>query len=107
MRVGAWRVVGLFLSLIEPYIPDLSTLLSLEPLEKVPGGDGGGGWWWCLNPILVFSLSLSQAEQKTTKSIGIYSSNGTGFSGTIFFANMLFVPTTFYQEKNNFWPRPP
>jgi len=26
--------------------------------------------------------------KKTTKSIGIYSSNGTGFSGTIFFANM-------------------
>ena len=22
------------------------------------------GGWWCLNPILVFSLSLSQAEQK-------------------------------------------
>ena len=38
-----WRAVGLFLSLREPCIPDLSTLLSLEPLEKVPGG--GGGWW--------------------------------------------------------------
>ena len=23
----------------------------------------GGGGGWCLNPILVFSLSLSQAEQ--------------------------------------------
>ena len=40
--------------------------------------------------------------KKTTKSKGIYSSNGTGFLSTIFFANMLFVPTTFYQEKNNF-----
>ena len=26
------------------YIPNLSFLLSLESLEKVPGG-GGGGWW--------------------------------------------------------------
>ena len=24
---------------------------------------GGGGWWW-FRPILVFSLSLDQAEQK-------------------------------------------
>ena len=24
---------------------------------------GGGGWWWVCKPILVFSLSLSQAEQ--------------------------------------------
>ena len=24
---------------------------------------GGGGWWW-LRPILVFSLSLDQAEQQ-------------------------------------------
>ena len=23
----------------------------------------GGGWWWWLRPILVFSLSLDQAEQ--------------------------------------------
>ena len=25
---------------------------------------GGGGWCWVCKPILVFSLSLSQAEQK-------------------------------------------
>ena len=24
---------------------------------------GGCGWWWVCEPILVFSLSLSQAEQ--------------------------------------------
>ena len=35
---------------------------------KVCGGGwwvvgGGGGWWWWLRPILVFSLSLDQAEQ--------------------------------------------
>ena len=35
-----WRAVGLFLSLRETDMPNLSTLLSLEPLEKVPGG-----WW--------------------------------------------------------------
>ena len=29
------------------------------------GGGGGGGWW--LRPILVFSLSLDQAEQKRRK----------------------------------------
>ena len=28
---------------------------------KVCGRGGGGGWW--LRPILVFSLSLDQAEQ--------------------------------------------
>ena len=33
---------GLFLSLREAYLPNIRTLLSLEPLEKVPGG----GWWW-------------------------------------------------------------
>ena len=41
----------------------------------VVGGCGGGGewwvvgggwwWWWWLRPILVFSLSLDQAEQKS------------------------------------------
>ena len=30
---------------------------------KVCGG-GGGGWWWWLRPILVFSLSLDQAEHQ-------------------------------------------
>ena len=43
LSLAGWgcRAVGLFLSLREPYMPDPSTLLSLEPLEKVPGG---GGW---------------------------------------------------------------
>ena len=45
------------------YIPNLSTLLSLKILAKLPGGwqEVGGGC--SLNPILVFmfSLSLSQA----------------------------------------------
>ena len=40
---SSWGVVGLFFSLRETYILNLNTLLSLEPLEKVPGG--GGGWW--------------------------------------------------------------
>ena len=40
------------------YIPNLKCL---EPLENVPVG---GGWWWVVcKPILVFSLSLGQAEQ--------------------------------------------
>ena len=39
-----WDVVGLFLSLRDTYIPNLSTLLSLELLKKVPGGWMGGGW---------------------------------------------------------------
>ena len=38
-----WRAVGLFLNLREPYITDLSPLMSLEPLEKVPGGGVGCG----------------------------------------------------------------
>ena len=58
-----WRAGGLFITLRKTYIQNLSTLLSLEPLEKVPGGGWVVGGWWCLNPILVFSLSLSQAEQ--------------------------------------------
>ena len=41
---------------------NLSLLLSLESLEKFLCG---GGWWVC-KPILVFSLSLGQAEQKVT-----------------------------------------
>ena len=28
---------------------------------------GGGWWWWWLRPILVFSLSLDQAEQLKLK----------------------------------------
>ena len=43
----------LLLSLREAYIPNLSTLLSLEPLEKVPGG---GGWWVVLESH--FSVQL-------------------------------------------------
>ena len=35
-------------------------------VQKVCGGGGGGGGWW-LRPILVFSLSLDQAEQKCRK----------------------------------------
>ena len=54
---GGGQLVCLFFILRETYLPNLSFLQSLESLEKVPG-DGG-----CLNPILVFSLSLSQAEQ--------------------------------------------
>ena len=44
------------------YIPNLSLLACLESLEKVPVG---GWWWWVVvcKPILVFSLSLGQAEQ--------------------------------------------
>ena len=48
----------------ETYIPNFSTLLSLEPLKKFLVVQGGG---WCLNPILVFSLILSQAELKIIK----------------------------------------
>ena len=59
---------GLFLRFRLVYIPILSLLLSLEYLEKfvwwwVVVGGGGGWWWWVCKPILVFSLSLSQAEQ--------------------------------------------
>ena len=35
------------------YIPNLSLLACLEPLEKVPVGGGGG---WVCKPILVISL---------------------------------------------------
>ena len=31
---------------------------------KVCGGGGWWWWWWWLRPILVFSLSLDQAEQQ-------------------------------------------
>ena len=51
---------GLFLRFRLAYILILSLLLSLESLEKFV--------WWVVvavcKPILVFSLSLSQAEQK-------------------------------------------
>ena len=49
---------GRLLSLREAYVLSLSLLLSLELFEKFVVG--GGGW---LRPILVFSLSLVQAEQ--------------------------------------------
>ena len=44
-----WGVVGLFLSLRETYTPNLSALLGLKPLDKVPCGGGGGTWipFWC------------------------------------------------------------
>ena len=50
---------GVILSLREAYISGLSLLLCLELLKKFVVV---GGWW--LRPILVFSLSLDQAEQK-------------------------------------------
>ena len=54
---------GLFLMFRLVFIPNLGLLMSLESLEKFLCG--GGGWWWVVGkPILVFSLSLSQAEQK-------------------------------------------
>ena len=62
--VGGWGewVCVLFLSFNEANIPNLSLLLCLEPFQKflVVGWWGVVGW---LRPILVFSLSLSQAEQ--------------------------------------------
>ena len=33
-------------------------------MSWVGGGGGGGGWWVVCKHILVFSLSLRQAEQK-------------------------------------------
>ena len=56
LSLAGWglRAVDLFLSLREPYIPDLSTLLSLEPLEKVPAG----GWWWVVVLESHFSVKL-------------------------------------------------
>ena len=47
--------MGLLLSLRETCIPNLGTLLSLEPLEKVPGG---GGWWWWAVLESHFSVQL-------------------------------------------------
>ena len=63
--VGGGRNEGcLLLSLREAYIPNLSTLLSLEPLEKVPGG----GWWmgggWVCKPSLVFSFGPKLNKMK-------------------------------------------
>ena len=43
-RVMFGRAGGLFITLSKTYIPNLSTLLSLEPLEKFLVV--GGGWWW-------------------------------------------------------------
>ena len=40
--------------------PNFCTILGVEPFEKGPGRGGLDGW--CLNPILVFSLSLNQFE---------------------------------------------
>ena len=33
-------------------------------MRWVVGGGGDGGGWWVCNSILVFSLSLGQAEQQ-------------------------------------------
>ena len=39
------------------YIPNLSLLACLGPLEKVPVGGGWWWWWWVVcKPILVISL---------------------------------------------------
>ena len=61
-RMWVGWVCVLFLSCREANIPNLSLLLCLEPFQKflVVGWWGVVGW---LRPILVFSLSLSQAEQ--------------------------------------------
>ena len=56
-------------SSLETPMANLVTLLSQEALEKVPGGSVGGVGWWCLNPILVFSVSLSKAEQYVLNNI--------------------------------------
>ena len=53
MAGWGWRAGGLFLSLRETDIPNLSTLLSLEPLEKVPGG-----WWVVVVVYRNFSVQL-------------------------------------------------
>ena len=51
VEFGRLGVVGIFLSLRESYIPNLSILLSLEPLEKVPGG-----WWVVLESQFIVQL---------------------------------------------------
>ena len=58
VKFGSWGW-GEILCLREAYISGLSLLLCLELLKKFVVV---GGWWW-LRPILVFSLSLDQAEQ--------------------------------------------
>ena len=60
-RWVVWVCV-LFHSLREANISNLSLLMSLEPFQKFLVVWWGGVVWW-LRPILVFSLSLSQAEQ--------------------------------------------
>ena len=64
---------GQFLSLREAYIPNLSLLRSLEPLEKVCGGGGG---WWCLNVKLVigFGPSLGLGLELSAKPINNFRS---------------------------------
>ena len=47
-------------------VQKFSFLACLEVAEKFVVG----GWWWVVcKPILVFSLNLSQAEQKLTKQL--------------------------------------
>ena len=53
---------GQFFNLRYTYISNMSVLLGLARLEKFVVMVGGGGWVVC-KPILVFSLSLSKAEQ--------------------------------------------
>ena len=50
-----WSRKGLTLKVVGPVIAEI----------LLPKSLCGGGWWgWVCKPILVFSLSLSQAEQK-------------------------------------------
>ena len=42
-------------------------VLASPPFQRTP--HGGGGWWVVCKPILVFSLSLSQAEQKIRQTV--------------------------------------
>ena len=51
------------------YIPNLSLLACLEPLEKVPVG--GGWWWWVVcKPILAISLTPSSGGSILTRDGG-------------------------------------
>ena len=63
-------------------------------LPKSLCDDGGWWWWWECKPILVFSLSLSQAEQKhsivfvlgSVQELYKYVREGWGSEGIAYFA---------------------
>ena len=62
------------------YIPNLSFLLGLEPLNKfvvVVVVGGGWWWWWCLNVKLVigFGPSLGLGLELRAKPINIQRKN--------------------------------